>query len=48
MRNLLLVLIVLSAIIGVSSVFVVQEGQRGILFTFSKIQRDAAGGVVVF
>jgi membrane protease subunit HflC len=29
-------------------VFVVQEGQRGILFTFSKIQRDAAGGVVVF
>ena len=48
MRNLLLVLIVLSAILGVSSVFVVQEGQRGILFTFSKIQRDAAGGVVVF
>lgn len=48
MRNLLVVLIVLSAILGVSSVFVVQEGQRGILFTFSKIQRDAAGGVVVF
>ncbi len=48
MRNLLLVLIVISAIVGVSSVFVVKEGQRGILFTFSKIQRDDAGGVVVF
>lgn len=48
MRNLLVVLIVLAGIFGLSSVFVVPEGQRGILFTFSKIQRDDSGAVVVF
>jgi len=48
MKNFMLALLALIAIVVYSSVFVVQEGERGIVFQFSKIQRDAAGAVVVF
>jgi membrane protease subunit HflC len=48
MKNFMLALLALVAIVVYSSVFVVQEGERGIVFQFSKIQRDAGGAVVVF
>lgn len=48
MKNFMLALLALIAIVVYSSVFVVQEGERGIVFQFSKIQRDAGGAVVVF
>ncbi len=48
MKNFIVALLALVAIVIYSSVFVVQEGERGIVFQFSKIQRDAAGAVVVF
>lgn len=48
MKNFIVALLALVAIVVYSSVFVVQEGERGIVFQFSKIQRDAGGAVVVF
>ena len=48
MKNFMLALLALVAIVVYSSVFVVQEGERGIVFQFSKIQRDTGGAVVVF
>ncbi len=48
MKNLLLGLLAVGAVVVSSSLFVVQEGERGIVFQFSKIQRTAEGDVRVF
>ncbi|RHW75691.1 protease modulator HflC [Colwellia sp. RSH04] len=42
MKNLSIAIISLLFILTVSSVFIVYEGQRGIVFQFSKIKRDSA------
>ncbi|MEW6990678.1 protease modulator HflC [Colwelliaceae bacterium 6441] len=44
MKNFILIIIAALFILVVSSVFVVFEGQRGIVFQFSKIKRDAETG----
>ena len=44
MKNFLLAIIALIFVLTVSSVFVVFEGQRGIVFQFSKIKRDGDTG----
>ncbi|MGB0988991.1 MAG: protease modulator HflC [Pseudoalteromonas spongiae] len=44
MKNFILVAIATLFLLTVSSVFVVFEGQRGIVFQFSKIKRDAETG----
>ena len=44
MKNFLLAVIALLLVLTVSSVFVVFEGQRGIVFQFSKITRDSETG----
>lgn len=48
MKNLIIALLVVVGIIFVSALFVVPEGQRGIVIQFGKIQRDAEGRVVVY
>jgi len=48
MRNLVLALIAILGIGLVSSVFVIPEGERGIVIRFGKIQRDDAEAVRVF
>jgi len=42
MKNFSIAILTLLFILVVSSVFVIYEGQRGIVFQFSKIKRDAA------
>ena len=42
MKNFSIAILTLVFVLGISSVFVVYEGQRGIVFQFSKIKRDAA------
>lgn len=42
MKNFFIAIIALLFILTVSSVFVIYEGQRGIVFQFSKIKRDSA------
>ena len=44
MKNLSIAIISLLLILIVSSVFVIYEGQRGIVFEFSKIKRDSSTG----
>ena len=44
MKNFLLAIIALLFVLTVSSVFIVFEGQRGIVFEFSKIKRDGDSG----
>ena len=44
MKNFLIAVIALLFIFVVSSVFVINEGQRGIVFQFSKIKRDDVSG----
>tara|TARA_R110002126_G_scaffold146224_17_gene292168 strand:+ start:1672 stop:2553 length:882 start_codon:yes stop_codon:yes gene_type:complete len=48
MKNFIIAIIVVVAIIVVSALFVVPEGQRAIVTQFGKIERDAAGQVVVY
>ena len=48
MKNFLVGLVVLGVFVATSSIFVVQEGERGIVFQFSKIQRTADGAIRVF
>ncbi|WP_286263400.1 protease modulator HflC [Thalassotalea atypica] len=48
MKNFIVTAIALLFILVVSSVFVVPEGQRGIVFQFSKIKRDSTGGMLIF
>ena len=42
MKNFSIAIISLLLILAVSSVFVIYEGQRGIVFQISKIKRDSA------
>jgi len=48
MKNFIIAIIALLFVLVVSSVFVVFEGQRGIVFEFSKIKRDATGDMKVY
>ena len=48
MKPFKLFLILAFVLIGVSSLFVVKEGERGIVVQFSKIKRDEAGMPVVY
>jgi modulator of FtsH protease HflC len=48
MKPFKLFLILAFVLIGVSSLFVVKEGERGIVVQFSKIKRDEAGLPVVY
>ncbi|MGJ8693241.1 MAG: protease modulator HflC [Thalassotalea sp.] len=48
MKNLLVIIFAALILLVVSSVFIVSEGQRGIVFQFKKIKRDDAGEMVVF
>lgn len=48
MKNFSVLLLAVVFVLGVSSVFVVAEGQRGIVFQFKKIKRDSAGEMVVY
>lgn len=48
MKNLLVIFIAALFLFAVSSVFIVSEGQRGIVFQFKKIERDAAGEMIVY
>jgi membrane protease subunit HflC len=41
MKNLLMFIVTALFLLAVSAVFVISEGQRGIVFQFSKIKRDA-------
>ncbi|MFT6692562.1 MAG: membrane protease subunit HflC, partial [Colwellia sp.] len=41
MKNLIIAIISLIFILTVSCVFIIYEGQRGIVFEFSKIKRDS-------
>ncbi|MBA6372188.1 MULTISPECIES: protease modulator HflC [unclassified Colwellia] len=47
MKNFIIALIVLFSVLTVSSVFIVFEGQRGIVFQFTKIKRDADSGEMI-
>lgn len=44
MKNFIIAIVAALFLLTVSSVFVVSEGQRGIVFQFSKIKRDTATG----
>lgn len=48
MKNFTVILIGVIAFIFLSSLFVIPEGQRGIVIQFGKIQRDAEQNVVVY
>jgi len=46
MKNFIIAIVAALFLLTVSSVFVVFEGQRGIVFEFSKIKRDSTTGVM--
>ncbi|WP_426359555.1 protease modulator HflC [Pseudocolwellia sp. HL-MZ19] len=48
MKNFIIAIVAALFLLTVSSVFVVSEGQRGIVFQFSKIKRDATGEMLVY
>ncbi|GAB2920159.1 protease modulator HflC [Rheinheimera gaetbuli] len=48
MKNFTIITLIVVALIFVSALFVVPEGQRGIVIQFGKIQRDAEQNVVVY
>ncbi|MGP9801973.1 protease modulator HflC [Rheinheimera sp. NSM] len=48
MKNFIVAIIVVVGFIFLSALFVVPEGQRGIVIQFGKIQRDAEQNVVVY
>ncbi|WP_258807493.1 protease modulator HflC [Pseudidiomarina sp. CB1] len=45
MKNLIAVLVIIAVILGFSSLFVVNEGERAIVIQFGKVQRDADTGM---
>tara|TARA_R110001583_G_scaffold856_6_gene7792 strand:+ start:7304 stop:8191 length:888 start_codon:yes stop_codon:yes gene_type:complete len=47
MKNFFIITLVLIFTLVVSSVFVIYEGQRGIVFQFSKIKRDSATDIMM-
>ena len=48
MKNFIIAIVVVVALIVVSAIFVVPEGQRAIVTQFGKIQRDAENRVLVY
>lgn len=48
MRKLLMPVLVVLAFVVFQSVIIVQEGQRGIMLRFNKVQRDADSKVVIY
>lgn len=48
MRSFTLFLIALLAVMGLSSLFVVDQGERGIVIQFGKVKRDAEANVIVY
>jgi len=44
MKNFIIAIVALIMLFAVSSVFIIYEGQRGIVFQFSKIVRDSGSG----
>lgn len=48
MKNLIAVLVVVIAILGFSSIFVVSEGTRAIVITFGKVGQNADGSTLVY
>lgn len=48
MKNFILTTASLLFVLVVSAVFVVPEGERGIVFQFSKIKRDNTGSMIIF
>lgn len=48
MKNFIVILIAAVFLFVVSSVFIVSEGQRGIVFQFKKIKRDDAGEMLIY
>lgn len=48
MRNLLIVVVVLLALLGYSSLFTIAEGERGIVIRFGKIAQDENGQALVY
>jgi membrane protease subunit HflC len=48
MKNFSIVILISLLLLSVSSIFVVKEGQRGIVIQFGKVKRDAAGLTVVY
>lgn len=45
MKNVIAVLVIVAIALGLSSVFVIKEGQRAIVVQFGKVQRDADTGM---
>lgn len=48
MRNLIIVVAVILALLGYSSLFTVAEGERGIVIRFGKVAQDEQGAPVVY
>lgn len=48
MKNFTIITLIVVALIFVSALFVIPEGQRGIVIQFGKIQRDAEQNVMVY
>ncbi len=48
MKNFSIIIVILLSMLTVSSIFVINEGERGIVFQFSKIKRDAAGEMRIY
>ncbi len=48
MKNFSIITLVALALLTVSSVFVINEGERGIVFQFSKIKRDSDGEMRIY
>ncbi|MEW6998806.1 protease modulator HflC [Colwelliaceae bacterium BS250] len=48
MKNFSIIIVILLSMLTVSSIFVINEGERGIVFQFSKIKRDADGEMRIY
>lgn len=48
MKNLLVVILALLVLGAVSAVFIVNEGQRGIVLQFKKFKRDSSGDMITY
>ncbi|RUO37646.1 protease modulator HflC [Aliidiomarina shirensis] len=48
MRNLTIVIVIILAVLGYSSLFTVAEGERGIVIRFGKVAQDEQGVAVVY
>ncbi|WP_417355645.1 protease modulator HflC [Gallaecimonas pentaromativorans] len=48
MKKLLFILVILAVLLGYNSVFVVSEGQRGLVLRFQRVNTDAQGNAVVY